>query len=98
MSESMPTASETYDLGLRRPWRERLRTLKNVRPFLGLLWGTGPWLVVGYFAARLLRAAAPVAMLYITKLVIDAVVHGIRSGAYDAGRLWRLILIELTLA
>jgi len=98
MKESMPSETQAYDDAVRVTWRERLRTLRNVRPFLALLWRTGPSLVVGYFVARLLRAAVPVATLYITKLVIDTVVHGVRGGSVDTARLWRLILIELALA
>jgi ATP-binding cassette subfamily B protein len=98
MKESMPAEARAPGDALRVTWRERLRTLRNVRPFLGLMWRTGPALVIGYFVARLLRAAVPVATLYITKLVIDTVVHGIKGGAVDTGLLWRLILLELALA
>src|SRR5262245_27201951 len=98
MNESISAAALIHNNALRKPWRERLQTLRNVRPFLGLLWSTGPSLVSGYFPARLLLAAVPVATLYITKLVIDAVVHSIKGGTVQVRWLWKLILIELALA
>jgi ATP-binding cassette, subfamily B, bacterial len=98
MKDSMPTPSLFPGAIETRGLPERFRTLKNVGPFLILLWETGPLLVVAYFSARLLRATLPVAILYITKLVVDTVVHGSRAGTVDTRRLWQLILIELFLA
>jgi ATP-binding cassette subfamily B protein len=53
---------------------------------------------VAYFIVRLLRAATPVVMLYITKLVIDTVVRSVQAGTINTARLWQLVIIELALA
>jgi ATP-binding cassette subfamily B protein len=81
-----------------RTWRERLKALENVRPLLKMVWETSPFLTCVSVICRLLRAALPVATLYIGKLIIDAVVRGIRGGAMDSGRIWRLVAAELSLA
>lgn len=48
-------------------------------------------------ALRLLRAFVPVALLWVGKLIIDAVVAA-RTGLPDNSHLWRLVVIEIALA
>ncbi|MBT9393994.1 ABC transporter ATP-binding protein/permease [Hymenobacter sp. NST-14] len=54
--------------------RERFSALKNLPAFLRLIWQTSPALTLGNVGLRLLRAALPVAMLYVGQLILDAVV------------------------
>lgn len=53
--------------------RERFSALRNLPEFLRLIWQTSPGLTLGNVALRLVRAALPVAMLYIAQLILDAV-------------------------
>ena len=55
-------------------FRERVGALRNLRPFLAMVWATSPALTVATIALRLIRALLPVATLYIGKLIIDDVV------------------------
>ncbi|KAA9332227.1 ABC transporter ATP-binding protein [Hymenobacter busanensis] len=55
--------------------RERFSALRNLPEFLRLIWQTSPALTLGNVALRLLRAALPVAMLYVAQLLLDSVVH-----------------------
>ncbi|HWZ70546.1 MAG TPA: ABC transporter ATP-binding protein, partial [Casimicrobiaceae bacterium] len=55
-------------------WRERLGTLRNLPPFLKLVWRTGPALTLSQSLLRVVRALLPVATLYVGKLIIDEVV------------------------
>lgn len=57
-----------------RSWRERFGALRNLPPFLKLIWGINPRLAVADLLLRLLRALLPVATLYVGKLIIDEVV------------------------
>ncbi|HVN35328.1 MAG TPA: ABC transporter ATP-binding protein [Casimicrobiaceae bacterium] len=54
--------------------RERIGALRNLPPFLRLVWQTSRTLTLGQCALRLLRAVLPVAALYVGKLIIDEVV------------------------
>src|ERR1700683_4748403 len=81
-----------------RTWRERLKALENVRPLLKMVWETSRFLTCISVMCRLLRAALPVATLYIGKLIIDAVVRGMRGGAMESWRIWKLVAAELSLA
>ena len=55
-------------------FRERVGALRNLRPFLAMVWATSPTLTAETIALRLMRALLPVATLYIGKLIIDDVV------------------------
>jgi ATP-binding cassette subfamily B protein len=55
-------------------FRERLGALRNLRPFLAMVWATSPALAASTIMLRLIRALLPVATLYVGKLIIDDVV------------------------
>ncbi|MEX0809791.1 MAG: ABC transporter ATP-binding protein [Dongiaceae bacterium] len=57
-----------------RSFRERIGALRNLRPFLAMVWRTSPSLTLASLLLRLARALLPVATLYVGKLIIDDVV------------------------
>ena len=72
-----------------RSLRERFGALKNLPPFLRLIWNTSPAMATADLACRLVRAFLPVATLYVGKLIIDEVVGLARAGhAHDSLREW----------
>ncbi len=79
-------------------WRTRLASLRNIRPLLGMVWETSPPLVAVTTALRLVRALLPLAMLWISKLILDGVVAWIRHAGGNAAHLWKLVALELGLA
>jgi len=92
-----------------QPLRARLGALRNLPPFLKLVWQTSPALTLGQGVLRILRALLPVITLYIGKLIIDEVVllagtpspndtlrEWLDSGALD--RIGWLLAIEFALA
>src|ERR1035438_6492806 len=79
-------------------WRTRLASLRNIRPLLGMVWDTSPALVSITTALRLIRALLPLAMLWVSKLILDSVVAWIKRGNGDAAGLWKLVALELGLA
>ena len=60
--------------------RERFGALRNLPPFLKLIWQTSPWLTTADLSLRLLRALLPVVTLFVGKLIIDQVVHLVQAG------------------
>ena len=54
--------------------RERVGALRNLPPFLKLVWQTSPAISVALIVLRIIRALLPVATLYVGALIIDAVV------------------------
>ena len=69
-------------------WQSRLASLRYVRPMLRLVWETSPPLVVATALLRIVRALMPLALLWIPKLILDAVVVWItrRGGSTADGR------------
>jgi len=92
-----------------RTMSERIGALRNLPPFLKLVWQTSPAIALGSAVLRLIRALLPVATLYVGALIIDAVVgiakappaattlnEWLASGALDP--VITLLLLELGLA
>lgn len=64
--------------------RERFNAMRNLRPFLKLIWQTSPGLTLTSLGLRLIRAFLPVVMLYIGKLIIDEAIRLVGAGvAFD---------------
>jgi ATP-binding cassette subfamily B protein len=57
-----------------RSFKERLGALRNLRPFLTMVWRTSRSLTVASLLLRSARALLPVITLYVGKLIIDDVV------------------------
>jgi ATP-binding cassette subfamily B protein len=55
--------------------RERFGALRNLPPFLAMVWRTSPVLTLATLLLRLARALLPVVTLFIGKLIIDEVVR-----------------------
>ncbi|HET6765253.1 MAG TPA: ABC transporter ATP-binding protein [Longimicrobiaceae bacterium] len=79
----------------RPSWGDRLRAMRNLPPFLRLVWSTHRGWTAGIALLRLLRAFVPIATLWIGKLIVDAVVASARSGTPDWRRLATLLVAEL---
>ncbi len=85
-------------------WRERLGALRNLPPFLKLVWQTSPGISVAQGLLRLVRALLPVASLYIGARIIDEVVRltqapspGATFGAWLASGMLEHITLLLAL-
>jgi len=83
---------------MQRTLRERFGALRNLPPFLRLIWQTSRPLTIANAALRLVRAVLPVAMLFVGKLIIDEVIALASSGSTQLERLATLIAIELAIA
>jgi ATP-binding cassette subfamily B protein len=92
-----------------RSLRERVGALRNLPPFLRMVWRTSPPLAFATGMLRLGRALLPVASLYVGKLIIDEVVRLVSAHAlvnvapqfpFDGvlDRLIMLVALEFALA
>ena len=78
-------------------WRERLQALRNVPPLARIVWQSGPGVVSAGLATRIVTALIPLAMLAVSKRILDAI------QAHFAGRplppyFWYLVGAEAALA
>ncbi|SDT54756.1 ATP-binding cassette, subfamily B [Bradyrhizobium canariense] len=98
-SGSAPIGSPTPSGSL----KERVGALKNLRPFLTMVWRTSRRLTAGSLVLRLIRAVMPVITLFVGKLIIDNVVTLVQAPHkpetiwlwLSSGLLNRLILLFL---
>src|SRR6476469_9001413 len=83
-------------------WRERLQALKHLPKLLRMVWDAEPKYVIGILLLRVARSAVPLAVLWIGKLIVDAVVQGIglhgRGEPIPWDRIAMLVGIELSIA
>ena len=87
-----------------RSFKERVGALKNLYPFIAMVWRTSPHLTAASLALRLVRALVPVATLFVGKLIIDDVVLLVQTPGkpqtlqqwWESGRLNWLILLVAT--
>lgn len=79
-------------------WRERFRALKNIPPVLRLVWHSSPGLTLAGCSLRVFNALVPVAMLWVSKMIIDVVVAGLKSPDRIPEQIWLLLGAEFLLA
>ncbi len=77
---------------------EQLSALKNLPKFIRLIWNTNKTLAVWNILLRLLASLLPLAILYVGKEIIDAIVFLIDHPGEDRTNLWQMFGIEAGLA
>ncbi len=84
----------------RPTFKARFAALRHVPPFLALIWRTSPRLALASLALRVVRAALPLAILWVGKLILDQVVGLAKIGVTNAdpAPVLRLLAIEFGLA
>lgn len=78
--------------------KDRFSALGNLPAFFKLVWQTSPSLTVTNAILRIIRSAIPLAILYVGKLIIDAVVQLSHGAHIPHSYLWQLVAVELILA
>jgi ATP-binding cassette subfamily B protein len=79
-------------------WRERLSALRNVPAVLKIVWDSGPGVVVFGLVSRLFSSLMPVALLWITKLIIDGIYYSLSAHQPIKPGFWWLVAAEFSLA
>jgi ATP-binding cassette subfamily B protein len=83
---------------LKGAWRERFAALRNVPAVLHLVWESGRLVVTLGLVFRLVLALLPIALLWVTKLIIDLIVHARTTQQPVTNHLWWLVTAEFSLA
>jgi ATP-binding cassette subfamily B protein len=82
----------------RANWSERLRALRRVPPIFRMVWACAPTVVAFSIVARLIVSVIPVGMLWVTRLIIDAIVKHTSAHAALPQNFWKLVALEFALA
>ncbi len=75
----------------------RLRALQHIPSLMGIVWHSGPPVICGILTFRLMAALIPLAMLTVSKKILDAV-QSHYAGAPLAPHFWWLVWAEFALA
>ena len=79
--------------------KERFTALRNLPEFLRLVWHTDREMTAANFVLRVVKAAIPLVLLYVGKLIINEIIHLIRlEGVRDFTYLWMLVGSEFIFA
>src|ERR1051325_8769914 len=98
-SNIFATEPKSKQNGERKSLKDQFSALKNLPEFFKLIWQTSKPLTITNALLRIIRAALPLAMLYIGKLIIDEVIRLIGiHGEGSMTHLWTVVAIELALA
>jgi ATP-binding cassette, subfamily B, bacterial len=81
-----------------RGWHERLSALRNVPPVLKIVWQSGPAVVGFGLFFRLLSSLFPLALIWVTKLIVDGIVRVISTHHPIQPKFWWLVVAEFSLA
>jgi len=79
-------------------WRERIRGLNNVPPLFKMVWEAAPAAVASSLFLRLIISLIPVAMLAITRVIIDSIYSLTSQHRALPGFFWWLVALEFGLA
>jgi ATP-binding cassette subfamily B protein len=79
-------------------WRYRIKALTNIPPILKMVWESAPAIVSSSIFCRFVAALVPLAMLVVTRVIIDSI-NGL-SGHHTPlqGAFWWLVALEFGLA
>jgi ATP-binding cassette subfamily B protein len=81
-----------------RSGRERLAALRNIPPVLAIVWQSGRAVVAAGLIFRLLASLLPMALLWITKLIIDGIVAALNTHQPVRPGFWWLVAAEFGFA
>ncbi len=79
-------------------WSERLSALRKIPPVLRMVWTCAPEVVVLGTAARVVVSVIPVSLLWVTRIIIDAIDHHVWYHTALPHAFWYLVALEFALA
>jgi ATP-binding cassette subfamily B protein len=79
-------------------WKDRLAALRNTLPIFRMVWEASPRIVVANVGVRLLVSLLPLAMLAVTKVIIDSIYRYTANHTALPTYFWWLVVFEFALA
>ena len=79
-------------------WRERFSALRNVPAVLRFVWESGRTVVVLELISRVLASLLPLALFWVSKLIIDTIYRTLTTHQPAGARLWWLVVGEFAIA
>jgi ATP-binding cassette subfamily B protein len=94
----MSERSQTSEAKPEAKWSERLQALRKIPPVMRMVWTCAPEVVALSVGARLAVSVIPVALLWVTRVIIDAIDRHIWYHTALPHTFWLLVTLEFALA
>ena len=79
-------------------WRTRIAAMRNIPPVLHMVWECGPKTVIWSIALRIALALMPLAILAVSKWLINAIVVSLAHHAAVPHYFWWVVVLEFAFA
>src|ERR1700691_270004 len=79
-------------------WQERISALRNVPAVLKIVWDSGRGVVIFGLVTRVFASFLPVALLWVTKIIIDSINNAVNGHHPLRPGFWWLVVAEFSLA
>jgi ATP-binding cassette subfamily B protein len=79
-------------------WQERISALRNVPAVLKIVWDSGRGVVIFGLVSRVFASFLPVALLWVTKIIIDSINNAVNHHHPVQSGFWWLVAAEFSLA
>ncbi len=88
------SSQHTFETG----WKQRLKAVRNFPPVLRMVWASGPPVVAASLLFRVIASVIPIAMLSVSRVIIDDVVASTAGRQTLPHTFWWLVWLEFALA
>ena len=78
--------------------KERVSAFQNLPRFFKMIWHTSRWMTLSNVLLRVVKAAIPVVMLWVGKLIIDEIILQTKASVPDYHYIWLYLGMEIILA
>jgi ATP-binding cassette subfamily B protein len=94
----METASPATRPKFQEAWAKRLNALRNVPAIMGIVWESGPSVVLWGLILRLMTALSPVALLAVARIILDSIVGYLSRAHNPRPHFWWWVSLEFAIA
>jgi len=94
----MNMVMDEVQLPIKQSWRKRVSSLKNAPPIFRMVWDAAPAVVGSSLLFRFMAGAVPIAMLGVTRRIIDSIYLVTSHQKPLIAGFWLLVALEFVLA
>jgi ATP-binding cassette subfamily B protein len=94
----METASPATRHKFEEAWAKRLNALRNVPSVMGIVWQSGPSVVLWGLILRLMTALSPIGLLAVARIILDSIVGYLSPQHHLRPHFWWWVGLEFAIA
>jgi ATP-binding cassette, subfamily B, bacterial len=94
----METASPATHHKFQEAWAKRLNALRNLPSVMGIVWQSGPSVVLWGLILRIMTALSPVGLLAVARIILDSIVGYLSPQHHLRPHFWWWVGLEFAIA